>query len=172
MYLDLLPTRYFKHILQCVRMSMYPHCSPGFYAGMSVHTHVLTWTIRPIGRNETYKKLCAFIHIHRFATIAYICTELQDDLSEELNISLSKWRTRAKDKNWTKFSFSPHLSCGYIHKIKLQDTAGANVASIHLLWLQRDFLGFNLGEGKKWVSRGLIKWWAKAAAVQMAPLHR
>lgn len=59
-----------------------------------------------------------------------------------------------------------------MHKIKQEDTAVVNVASIHLLQLQWDFVGFNLGEGKKWVSRGLIKWWAKAATVQMTPLHK
>lgn len=59
-----------------------------------------------------------------------------------------------------------------MHKIKQEDTAVVDVASIYLLQLQRDFVSFNLGEGKKWVSRGLIKRWAKAAAVQMAPLHK
>lgn len=59
-----------------------------------------------------------------------------------------------------------------MHKIKKEDIAVVNVASIYLLQLQRDFVDFNLGEGKKWVSRGLIKRWAKAAAVQVAPLHK
>lgn len=38
-------------------------------------------------------------------------------------------------------------------KIKLQDIAEVNVALIYLLWLQQDFVDFNLGEGKKWVSK-------------------
>lgn len=53
MYLDLYSSEYFKRMLQCTRLSAYPHHSPGFYVAVSVHIHVLTWTIRLIGRNET-----------------------------------------------------------------------------------------------------------------------
>lgn len=50
---------------------------------------VLTQTISLMDRNKTFKKLYLFIYIHRFATAAYTCTELQDVLSKELSVSLS-----------------------------------------------------------------------------------
>lgn len=39
--------------------------------------------------NKTYKQLCLFMYIHRFATAAYTGAEFQDVLSKELSVRLS-----------------------------------------------------------------------------------
>lgn len=90
MYLNPLSTEYSECTFWWVKISTYPHCCSGFCAG-TVNIHVLTRTISLMGRNKTYKKLCLFIYIHRFAAAAYTCTELQDVLSKGLSVSLSKW---------------------------------------------------------------------------------